>query len=66
MRQHASARSAVDDDGVGVRPADLVAGGPAHAGIVGRRETIGMYGGTFAIAPRPSGGTRVSFPLPTP
>ncbi|HLJ07531.1 MAG TPA: ATP-binding protein, partial [Acidimicrobiia bacterium] len=78
VRQHASARSArvairryddrlevdVDDDGVGVRPADLVASGPARAGIVGMREAVGMHGGTFAIGPRPAGGTRVSFSLP--
>jgi len=80
VRQHASARSArvairryddrlevdVDDDGVGVRPADLVASGPARAGIVGMREAVGMHGGTFAIGPRPAGGTRVSFSLPLP
>ena len=80
IRQHAAARSVdvsirrhddrliveVDDDGVGVRPADLLAAGPARAGIVGMRETIGMYGGTFTIGPRPSGGTRVTFSLPLP
>jgi|GEM_PF-5268472 len=80
VRQHASARSArvairryddrlevdVDDDGVGVRPDDLVASGPARAGIVAMREAVRMHGGTFAIGPGPAGGTRVSFSLPVP
>jgi signal transduction histidine kinase len=79
VRQHAAARTAsvtirryddhvrveVDDDGVGVSPADLAAG-PTRAGIVAMRETIGMYGGSFSIGPGPTGGTRVAFSLPLP
>src|SRR5207244_908494 len=45
---------------------ELGTGGPARAGIVGMRETIAMYGGSFAIGPRPAGGTRVTFSLPLP
>ena len=80
VRQHSAAKSAavsirryddhvvveVDDDGVGVDVADLMSGGPARAGVVGMRETIAMYGGSFSIGPRPAGGTRVTFSLPLP
>src|SRR5581483_924540 len=70
VRQHASARSArvairryddrlevdVDDDGVGVRPDDLVASGPARAGIVAMREAVRMHGGRSPSGPAPPGG----------
>ena len=44
----------VEDDGVGVRPEDLVA----------MREAIAMCGGRFTIAPRSPRGTRLSFSVP--
>lgn len=80
IRQHSSATTVrvslhrhldrltveVEDNGVGVRPTDLVGDGSPHAGIVAMRETITMSGGSFSIGALPPGGTSVSFSLPLP
>jgi signal transduction histidine kinase len=52
----------VDDDGSGIRPADL--GRPGHYGILGMRERVEACGGTLHIGPRPGGGTSVAARLP--
>ena len=52
----------VDDDGSGIRPADL--GRPGHYGILGMRERVEACGGTLQIGPRPGGGTTVVARLP--
>jgi signal transduction histidine kinase len=50
----------IDDDGCG-----LVQGvGDGRYGIVGMQERAAALGGTFAIGPRPGGGTRVDVRVP--
>ncbi|WP_329430691.1 sensor histidine kinase [Streptosporangium sp. NBC_01495] len=55
-------RIEVVDDGRGRRPAEP-RGAEAH-GLVGMRERVTMYGGTFSAGPRPEGGFQVSAHLP--
>jgi signal transduction histidine kinase len=50
----------VDDDGAGARPVNGVAG---H-GLIGMRERVALYGGSFEAGPRPGGGFRVRARLP--
>jgi signal transduction histidine kinase len=78
VRQHSSATAAwvsirrdddrlsvdVEDNGVGVDPADLVGDDVPHAGIVAMRETITTAGGSFSIGKGRAKGTLVSFSLP--
>lgn len=53
-------RLCVDDDGRGL-PASSTEN---RLGIVGMRERVDLLGGTFAVGPRDSGGTRVQVDLP--
>lgn len=52
----------VTDDGEGVIPARLPAGG-GH-GLIGMRERAKLYGGTISIGPRSEGGFAVRLTLP--
>jgi signal transduction histidine kinase len=49
------------DEGSG-RAAEVSAGG--RHGLVGMRERVAMYGGTFSAGPRPGGGFVVTARLP--
>jgi signal transduction histidine kinase len=51
----------VADDGG--RPVPPEWAGRGH-GLIGMRERVTMYGGTFVAVPRPEGGFRVSARLP--
>ncbi|WP_218009695.1 sensor histidine kinase [Actinomadura kijaniata] len=51
----------VADDGPGVRV--LPSGPPGH-GLIGMRERVTMYGGTFTAGPRPEGGFAVAARIP--
>ncbi|MFM8768712.1 MAG: sensor histidine kinase [Rubrivivax sp.] len=54
-------RLRIDDDGVGLPPAqDLVPGN----GLQGMRERALALGGTLTVTPGPQGGTRVEADLP--
>ncbi|MFB9679612.1 sensor histidine kinase [Streptosporangium vulgare] len=50
----------VSDDGPGER---LLPGGPGH-GLIGMRERVVMYGGSFAAGRRPEGGFGISARIP--
>jgi signal transduction histidine kinase len=52
-------RVEVTNDGPVVRLA-----GPSGHGLIGMRERVAMYGGTFTAGPRPSGGFAVSATIP--
>jgi signal transduction histidine kinase len=54
-----SVRVEVGNDGPVVRLA-----GPAGHGLIGMRERVAMYGGTFSAGPRPAGGFLVSATIP--
>jgi two-component system, NarL family, sensor histidine kinase UhpB len=57
-----SLRVTIADDGVGFLPAAGIAG----FGLVGIRERVGALGGTYDLATRPGGGTRISLVVPLP
>jgi signal transduction histidine kinase len=57
-------RIEVTDDGPAVRPHSPESGGTGGHGLIGIRERVVLYGGTFHAAPRPAGGFRVSACLP--
>jgi signal transduction histidine kinase len=72
VRHAAPARCAVTvsiaDSSVGVEvrndgPVVRLAG-PAGHGLIGMRERVAMYGGTFSAGPRPTGGFLVSATIP--
>jgi two-component system NarL family sensor kinase len=50
----------IDDDGCGLAPG----ASDGRYGIVGMQERAAVLGGTFAIGPRPGGGTRVEVRVP--
>ena len=52
----------VSDDGPGIPPAHTRNGG-GH-GLIGMRERVGLYRGTFAAGPGPDGGYRVTASIP--
>ena len=54
------ARIEVTDDGAGER---VLAGGGGH-GLIGMRERVAMYGGSFTAGPQASGGFRVAAEVP--
>lgn len=54
------ARIEVTDDGAGER---VLAGGGGH-GLIGMRERVAMYGGSFTAGPRAAGGFRVAAEVP--
>ncbi|MDH2427017.1 sensor histidine kinase [Sphaerisporangium sp. TRM90804] len=51
----------VTDDGPGTR---TLPASPDGHGLIGMRERVTLYGGTFTAGPRPQGGFRVSVRLP--
>ncbi|WP_433273204.1 sensor histidine kinase [Actinosynnema sp. CS-041913] len=55
-----SVRISVTDDGPGER---VLAGGGGH-GLIGMRERVAVYGGTFSAGPAAGGGFRVSAEVP--
>ncbi|MGI4815559.1 MAG: sensor histidine kinase [Janthinobacterium lividum] len=57
-------RLRVEDDGVGIAPADLQRS-KAH-GLLGMRQRVAAHGGDFKIAALPAGGTAVSVFMPRP
>ncbi|MDA0567907.1 sensor histidine kinase [Streptomonospora sp. S1-112] len=61
---HGRVRVEVADDGPGARTAPATEGG-GH-GLIGMRERVAVFGGTFTAGPRPQGGFGVAaeFPLP--
>lgn len=63
-RDGAGWRLEVEDDGGGVRPADLRR--PGHFGVVGMRERAGALGGDVRVSAGPGGGTRVAATIPDP
>jgi signal transduction histidine kinase/streptogramin lyase len=55
----------VDDDGQGIAPAILEAGGrPGHWGLRGMRERADEIGGRLVVGPSPLGGTAVELTVP--
>ncbi|WP_216209900.1 sensor histidine kinase [Amycolatopsis aidingensis] len=56
-------RIEVTDDGPGRRTAPEDQAGAGH-GLIGIRERVGVYGGSFSAGPRPEGGFRVAATLP--
>jgi signal transduction histidine kinase len=71
VRHAAPARCAVavgvSDEAVRVEVVNdgpRVAAGQGGHGLIGMRERVAVYGGTFAAGPRPEGGWRVSAVLP--
>lgn len=52
----------IEDDGKGLPPAGSPQG--AGVGLIGMRERASRLGGSFALSPRPSGGTAVHCVLP--
>jgi signal transduction histidine kinase len=55
-------RLRVEDDGAGIRPADLDR--PRHYGVVGMRERVSSVGGRLWVGQRAAGGTVVEALLP--
>jgi signal transduction histidine kinase len=49
----------VTDSGTGTGPA-----APGGHGLVGMRERVALYGGTFEAGPKPDGGWRVHAGIP--
>ncbi|MCU0507740.1 MAG: PAS domain S-box protein [Anaerolineae bacterium] len=55
----------IEDDGIGMRPAEGMQGANGHLGLIGIRERVEMLGGTMRIESEPGAGTTLVVEAPS-
>ena len=54
----------IEDDGIGLRPAEVLMGTNGHLGLIGIRERVEMLGGTMRLESAPGAGTTIVVEAP--